>query len=197
MYCLRLYIVLMWIFDFMCNDHAYFVLIFVHGLKINHRFKIIKPPLWIPAIMRRPRRFKSVVRTKCSKLQSEHVSWEPEGRYCSSKMFLWEPEGRYCCTKSMAIAPFWLLADDVTVTFCSENIHVIWTGPQRKEMCDEKPASVYYTTCYWKDILVFVRIPSLLRSYKDLHFLLNIQNTLVNLIFADKVLEKPSKFLRK
>ena len=35
------------------------------------------------------------------------VSWEPEGRYCSSKMFRWEPEGRYCCIKSMAIAPFW------------------------------------------------------------------------------------------
>ena len=35
------------------------------------------------------------------------VSWEPEGRYCSSKMFRWEPEGHYCCTKSMAIAPFW------------------------------------------------------------------------------------------
>ena len=37
----------------------------------------------------------------------EFVSWEPEGRYCSSKMFHWEPEGRYRCTKSMAIAPFW------------------------------------------------------------------------------------------
>ena len=24
------------------------------------------------------------------------VSWAPEGRYCSSKMFRWEPEGRYC-----------------------------------------------------------------------------------------------------
>ena len=35
------------------------------------------------------------------------ISWEPEGHYCSSKMFRWEPEGRYCCTKSMAIAPFW------------------------------------------------------------------------------------------
>ena len=35
------------------------------------------------------------------------VSWEPERRYCSSKMFHWESEGRYCCTKSMAIAPFW------------------------------------------------------------------------------------------
>ena len=35
------------------------------------------------------------------------VSWEPEGRYCSSKVFLWEPEGRYHCTKSMATAPFW------------------------------------------------------------------------------------------
>ena len=35
------------------------------------------------------------------------VSWEPEGRYCSSKMFRWDPEGRYCCIKSMAIAPFW------------------------------------------------------------------------------------------
>ena len=35
------------------------------------------------------------------------VSWEPEGHYCSSKMFRWEPEGGYCCTKSMAIVPFW------------------------------------------------------------------------------------------
>ena len=35
------------------------------------------------------------------------VSWEPEGRYCSSKLFRWEPEGGYCCTKSMATAPFW------------------------------------------------------------------------------------------
>ena len=35
------------------------------------------------------------------------VSWEPEGRHCSSKMFHWEPEGCYHCTKSMAIAPFW------------------------------------------------------------------------------------------
>ena len=35
------------------------------------------------------------------------ISWEPEGRYCSAKMFRWEPEGRYRCTKSMAIAPFW------------------------------------------------------------------------------------------
>ena len=57
------------------------------------------------------------------------VSWEPEGCYCSSKMFPWEPEGCYCCTKSMAIAPFWfstehlwsaiapfwLSADDMTI----------------------------------------------------------------------------------
>ena len=35
------------------------------------------------------------------------VSSEPEGPYCSSKMFRWEPEGRYRWTKSMAIAPFW------------------------------------------------------------------------------------------
>ena len=36
------------------------------------------------------------------------VSWEPEGRYCSSKMFRWESEGRYhqhrLCTGK---APFW------------------------------------------------------------------------------------------
>ena len=48
------------------------------------------------------------------------VSWEPEGRYCRSKMFRWEPEGRHChwlCTAiaygtychwlCTAIAPFW------------------------------------------------------------------------------------------
>ena len=39
--------------------------------------------------------------------KEEYVGWEPEGRYCSSKMFRWEPEGRYRCTKSMAIVPFW------------------------------------------------------------------------------------------
>ena len=32
-------------------------------------------------------------------LKGEIVSWEPEGRYYSSKMFRWEPEGRYRCTK--------------------------------------------------------------------------------------------------
>ena len=35
------------------------------------------------------------------------VSWEPEGRYCRSKMFRWEPEGRYCHWLCTAIAPFW------------------------------------------------------------------------------------------
>ena len=35
------------------------------------------------------------------------VSWEPEGRYCRSKMFLWEPEGRYRHTLCTATAPFW------------------------------------------------------------------------------------------
>ena len=59
---------------------------------------------------------------------NEHiVSWEPEGRYCRSKMFPWEPEGRYChwfCTAIApfwfsrehlwsAIAPFWLSSDDI------------------------------------------------------------------------------------
>ena len=43
----------------------------------------------------------------CDLFISHIVSWEPEGRYCSSKMFRWKPEGRYCCTKSMVIAPFW------------------------------------------------------------------------------------------
>ena len=36
------------------------------------------------------------------------VSWEPEGRYCNSKMFRWEPEGHYCRTKCTTIATFWL-----------------------------------------------------------------------------------------
>ena len=36
------------------------------------------------------------------------VSWEPEGRYCRSKMFRWEPQGRYCHWFCTAIAPFWL-----------------------------------------------------------------------------------------
>ena len=35
------------------------------------------------------------------------VSWEPEGRYCNSKMFSWEPWGRYCHRLCTAIAPFW------------------------------------------------------------------------------------------
>ena len=69
---------------------------------------------------------------------SHLVSWEPEGRYCSSKMFRWEPEGRYCCTKSMAIAPFWfstehffsaiapfwLSADDLYY----DSVHKLWSN---------------------------------------------------------------------
>ena len=35
------------------------------------------------------------------------VSWEPEGRYCSSKMFCWESEGRYHHRLCTAKAPFW------------------------------------------------------------------------------------------
>ena len=35
------------------------------------------------------------------------VSWEPEGRYCRSKIFHWEPEGRYRHTLCTAIAPCW------------------------------------------------------------------------------------------
>ena len=35
------------------------------------------------------------------------VSWEPEGHYHNSMMFLWEPKGRYRSAKSLVIAPFW------------------------------------------------------------------------------------------
>ena len=54
------------------------------------------------------------------------VSWEPEGRYCNSKMFRWETQGRYRCVYGnlapfwfstehlwIAITPFWLSTDDV------------------------------------------------------------------------------------
>ena len=43
----------------------------------------------------------------CATLYWHFVSWEPEGRYCSSNLSRWEPERRYRCTKSIAIAPFW------------------------------------------------------------------------------------------
>ena len=41
------------------------------------------------------------------------ISWEPEGRHQSSRMFRWEPEGRYRITKSMAIALFWFSTEHV------------------------------------------------------------------------------------
>ena len=45
-------------------------------------------------------------------LHSAHiVSWEPEGRYCRSKMIRWEPEGRYRLRLCTAIAPFWFSTD--------------------------------------------------------------------------------------
>ena len=51
------------------------------------------------------------------RLKNTHiVSWEPEGRYCRSKMFCWEPEGRYCHWHCTAIASFW---------FSMEHL---WTG---------------------------------------------------------------------
>ena len=62
------------------------------------------------------------------------VSWEPEGRYCRSKMFHWEPEGRYwhwLCTSIapfwfsmdhlwVAVMPFWLSTDDIVYSYLQE-----------------------------------------------------------------------------
>ena len=41
------------------------------------------------------------------------ASWEPEGRYCRSKMFRWEPEGRNRHTLCTAIAPFWFSTEHI------------------------------------------------------------------------------------
>ena len=38
-------------------------------------------------------------------VSSHFVSWEPEGRYCSSKMFRWEPEGHYYHCGSALLVP--------------------------------------------------------------------------------------------
>ena len=55
------------------------------------------------------------------------VSWGPElGRYCCWKMFHWEPEGCYWCTLSLAIAPFWLSADDTIAGYT-----VFWLQEQQ------------------------------------------------------------------
>ena len=48
-------------------------------------------------------------------------TWEPEGHYCSSKMFCWKAEGHYCCTKSMVIAPFWF-----SIEYLSYSIMPFW-----------------------------------------------------------------------
>ena len=64
------------------------------------------------------------------------VSWEPEGRYCISKMFRWEPEGRYRCTKSMAIAPFWFSTEhpwiQITPFWLSTDDIYDWISPLNK-----------------------------------------------------------------
>ena len=60
------------------------------------------------------------------------ISWEPEGRYCNSKMFCWEPEGRYRCTKSMAIAPFWFSMEHLwsaIVPFWLSADDIFWRPP--------------------------------------------------------------------
>ena len=45
----------------------------------------------------------------CTVVLKRHifVSWEPEGCYCSSKIFRWEPDGRYRHRLFTAIALFW------------------------------------------------------------------------------------------
>ena len=44
---------------------------------------------------------KSESKNKISSDTVRGMSWEPEGCWCSPKMFRWEPEGRYGCTKSI------------------------------------------------------------------------------------------------
>ena len=53
--------------------------------------------------------------------EEDLVSWEPEGCYQYSKMFLWEPEGCYQCTMSLVIMPFWLSTDDMGVIMLNSN----------------------------------------------------------------------------
>ena len=55
------------------------------------------------------------------------VSWEPEGRYCRSKMFRWEPEGRYCHWLCTAIAPFLFSTDDILMVVKIYQAHILST----------------------------------------------------------------------
>ena len=40
-----------------------------------------------------------------------------------SHIVTWEPEGRYCCSKSMAITPFWLSTDDISLGARQNNVN--------------------------------------------------------------------------
>ena len=107
----------------------------------------------------------------CLMKQSAHginwhiVSWEPEGRYCRSKMFHWEPEGRYChwlCTAIApfwfstehlwaAIMPFWLSTDDTSTSVVSPDYRR-WTGGRGGSYCHQQWVAplfiVYNPACY-------------------------------------------------
>ena len=49
------------------------------------------------------------------------ISWEPEGRHCSLKMFHWESEGRYRHRLCTAIVPFWFLTEHLWTSFNCNN----------------------------------------------------------------------------
>ena len=86
-----------------------------------------------------------------------NVSWEPEGHYCSSKMFRWEPEGRYCCIKSMAIAPF---------SFSTEHL---WSAIAPFWFSTEHLWSEYSAllALSWRQYLFFARLIAYCQQYRD------------------------------
>ena len=104
------------------------------------------------------------------------VSWEPEGRYCRSKMFRWEPEGRYCHRLCTAIAPFWFSTEHLCIAIMpfwlsTDAIIYFQKDAQNKPMSCKRSQSC----TFWCTLLSFYVLnyfPKVLWIFNDSHTLL-------------------------
>ena len=82
-------------------------------------------------------------------LEVEHIfSWEPEGRYCRSKLFHWEPEGRYCHWLCTAMAPFWFSTEHLWQVCNNAHLALNWRYAKSNIKKKQYLRFGWFVTCF-------------------------------------------------
>ena len=103
------------------------------------------------------------------------VSWEPEGLYCSWKMFPCEPEGRYRQGLCTAIAPFWFSMEHRLKLLCrplNAIITLMRLVKRTKNLCADllpvlnlERATLFYIPVHLLDTSTYMYAASLLPNH--------------------------------